>query len=84
VDLDGSGEPDLSFGQPDFNYRALRSTTVLRWEYRPGSVVYLAWQHGRSLHDPDSSFRGVGDLWDLLSDESTNTVLVKADYWISF
>jgi hypothetical protein len=84
VDLDGSGEADFSFGHPDFNYRALRSTTVLRWEYRPGSVVYLAWQHGRSLYGPGSPFRGVGDLWDLLSDESTNTVLIKANYWISF
>jgi hypothetical protein len=84
VDLDGDGGADFSFGEPDFNYRALRSTMVLRWEYRPGSVVYFAWQHGRSFYDPGSSFRGFGDIWDLFSDESTNTLLVKANYWISF
>lgn len=30
-------------GNPDFNYRSLRSTAVLRWEYRPGSTLYVAW-----------------------------------------
>lgn len=27
--------------------RSLRANLVLRWEYRPGSTVYLAWAHGR-------------------------------------
>src|SRR5690606_32992424 len=31
----------------DFNLRSLRGTAVLRWEYRPGSTLYLAWQQNR-------------------------------------
>src|SRR5204863_3724334 len=34
-------------GQPDFNYHSFRTTNVLRWEYRPGSVLFVVWQQGR-------------------------------------
>ena len=84
VDLDADGAADLSFGQPDFNYKSLRSTTVLRWEYRPGSVLFVAWQHGRSEYLSDPSFRGLRDIGDLFSLESDNTFLVKASYWLGF
>ena len=32
---------------PDFNYRSFRTTNVLRWEYRPGSTLFVVWQQGR-------------------------------------
>ena len=28
----------------DFNIRSFRTTNVLRWEYRPGSQLFLVWQ----------------------------------------
>ncbi|MCU0256525.1 MAG: carbohydrate binding family 9 domain-containing protein [Vicinamibacterales bacterium] len=45
-------------GNADFRYSSLRSTNVLRWEYRPGSTLFVVWQHGReSTHDTgDFSF----------------------------
>ena len=33
-------------GNPDFNYKSFRTTNVLRWEYKPGSALYLVWQQG--------------------------------------
>ncbi len=84
VDLDADGTADLSFDQPDFNFKSLRSTLVLRWEYRPGSVLYVAWQHGRSHYVRERAFRAFGDLADLLSLEADNTLLVKFNYWLSF
>ena len=34
-------------GNPDFNYRSFRTTNVLRWEYKPGSTLFVVWQQGR-------------------------------------
>ena len=84
VDVDADGAADFSFGQPDFSYKSLRSTTVLRWEYQPGSVLYVAWQHGRSESVADPSFRALRDIRDLFKLDSDNTLLLKLSYWLAF
>jgi hypothetical protein len=72
-----------SFDQPDFNFRQLRSTVVLRWEYRPGSTVFAIWSHGRTSDTlDDGRFRIDRDLRDLGTAPSENVVMVKANYWI--
>jgi hypothetical protein len=83
-DVDGDGTADFGFTRPDFNVRQIRSTMVTRWEYRPGSVLYIAWQHGRSGFDPDGRFRGLDDLRSLAGEPADNTLLIKANYWFSF
>jgi hypothetical protein len=35
----------------DFAFGSLQSNAVLRWEYRPGSTLYVVWTHGRSERD---------------------------------
>lgn len=84
VDVTGDGSPDFGFARPDFNFRQLRSTAVLRWEYRPGSVLYVAWQHGRDDFARDGAFEPLGELNGLLGLPSDNTLLIKANYWLSF
>lgn len=71
-------------GNGDFNYRSLRGTGVLRWEYRPGSTLYLAWQQARSDYAS-----GVGDF-DFTRDRQAlfrarpdNVLVLKASYWLS-
>jgi hypothetical protein len=50
VDPDGPGAaPVFTFGTPDFNYKSLRGTVVLRWEYRPGSTLYAVWTQNRAV-----------------------------------
>ena len=44
VDFDGDGAPDYTFADKDFNVRSLIGNAVLRWEYRPGSTVFIVWQ----------------------------------------
>jgi hypothetical protein len=83
VDLDNDGLADFSFNQPDFNFSEIRSTLVVRWEYKPGSVLFFAWQHGRSASRSDGTFNWRDDLSDVLSTEADNTLLIKANYWIS-
>jgi hypothetical protein len=70
---------DMSFKVTDLN-----SNSVLRWEYRPGSTLFVVWQHGRS-GDPrtmgtQSWQRDIRDLFDMHPD---NTFLVKVAYWLS-
>jgi hypothetical protein len=67
-----------------FDVRELRSNTVLRWEYRPGSALFLVWQHGRqSFSDQYSVFRAGRDVSDLLREHPNNTFLVKLSYWLN-
>jgi len=57
---------------------------VLRWEYRPGSTLFLVWAHGRQDYAVDQPRRGwtddFGDLFDLHPD---HTFLVKVSYWLN-
>ncbi len=43
VDEGNNGSPDYAFGKPDFNFGQFRSNMVLRWEYIPGSTLFLVW-----------------------------------------
>ena len=69
---------------PDFNYRAFRSTSVLRWEYRPGSALFVVWQQGREDFINDGHFQFGRNLGDLFGTPSTNTFLVKFSRWMNF
>jgi hypothetical protein len=82
VDADGNGSADFTFDDPDFTFRELRSNVVLRWEYRPGSALFLVWSQGRAHADGGGRFRLGRDLADLLSAPGTNTVMVKLSYWL--
>jgi hypothetical protein len=84
VDADGAGPaPTHVFGNPDFRLRSLRGNFVIRWEYRPGSLLYFAWAHGREGFDADPSFDAARDLRDLAHDDHRSRLLVKASYWIN-
>jgi hypothetical protein len=86
VSFTGSADPSgaaLQLDRPDFNFRQLRSTVVMRWEYRPGSTVFAIWSHGRTSDTfDDGRFRFGRDLGDLGAAASENVVMVKANYWI--
>ncbi|HEX6965681.1 MAG TPA: DUF5916 domain-containing protein [Gemmatimonadaceae bacterium] len=84
VDVNGDGTSDLAFGNPDFNVKQFRSTAVLRWEYHPGSTLFVVWQQGRSLVTPTGVFDLGHDASDLLNAPATNVLLVKMNYWLSF
>jgi hypothetical protein len=82
IDRDGDGVADLALGRPDFTVRQLRSNLVLRWEYRPGSAVFLIWSHGRSGFDDDGRLRPGHDLAELGRERGEHVVMVKANYWM--
>ena len=83
VDLDADGSSDLQFGNPDFNVKQFRSTAVVRWEYRPGSTLFVVWSQGRSQFAPTGSFDFRRDSRQLFRAPATNVLLVKLNYWLS-
>jgi hypothetical protein len=58
---------------------------VLRWEYRPGSTLFVVWQHGRQGPGPNDTFRQswMRDYRRLFDLHPDNTFLVKVAYWLS-
>ena len=68
------------------DFKQLRSNLVLRWEYRPGSALFVVWSQGR---DVDGRAPGRPGLWpsrdfrELLALRPQNAVAVKVSYWMS-
>ncbi len=82
-DVDGDGIVD-SFGRPDFNFKQFRSNAVLRWEYRPGSTLFLVWAQGRDQYLPyDGSFQLRQNLDGLFHRQADDIFMVKLSYWIN-
>ncbi|MFN2239455.1 MAG: DUF5916 domain-containing protein [Thermoanaerobaculia bacterium] len=82
VDPDGSGASSpFRFSDPDFNFRSLRGSAVLRWEFRPGSAMYLVWNENRADVAQTGEFRPSKDF-DALADVPADDVLMlKVSYW---
>lgn len=82
VDLDGDGTTE-SFRDPDFGFRQFRSNAVLRWEYLPGSTLFLVWSQGRDHSTRDGDFAFGESVGDLLGVASDNVFMIKLSYWMS-
>ena len=83
VDENLDGQTDYSFDDPDFNFRQFRSNLVLRWEYTPGSTLFLVWQQQRSRSGGTGGFSAGQDLNDLFDTYPSNIFLLKFNYWFS-
>ena len=79
--LAGTSAP-FTFDDPDFNQRFLRGNALLRWEYRPGSVLFLVWQQSRFGFIPQGDFDPGRDASDLWAATPVNVFVIKATYWI--
>ena len=77
------GISDASVSNPDFNFRQFRSNLVIRWEYLPGSTLYLVWSQGRTSSDTNGLFSYGNDLKDLFRITPRNIFLVKFSYWFA-
>ncbi len=83
VDNNSDGINEYTFDNPDFNFNQFRSNLVFRWEYRPGSQVYLVWSNERTdwLNPGNAPLRNAATR---LSDISPNNVfMLKFNYWFS-
>ncbi|MBI4522102.1 MAG: hypothetical protein HY701_14795 [Gemmatimonadetes bacterium] len=82
VDLDGDGQPDYTFRDQDFNVRSLVGNAVLRWEYRPGSTIFLVWQRRQQGNASAGDFDFGRDLDALWAAPADNRFIIKVNYWL--
>jgi len=72
----------LRFDRPDFSVASLNANAVLRWEYRPGSALFVVWSQGRSFDGDPARFDVASQTHDLFSAPATNVLLVKVSHWV--
>jgi len=83
LDPDAEGPaPSQTINNPDFNYISLRGNAVLRWEYLPGSTLYLVWTQTREDVESYGSFRFGRSVNHLFSVKPDNIFMLKISYWL--
>ena len=79
----------LDAGSYDFNFGAVNLNLVYRWEFRPGSSLFLVWTHNKERFEqrdraPDPSrWRNGFDAGFPFGTEPGNTLLAKLSWWFS-
>jgi hypothetical protein len=83
VDENVDGKTDYTFEKNDFNFKQFLSNLVIRWEYSPGSTLFLVWSQTRS-YDTSSGqmdfFNNLGDLFNNGKNVPHNVFLIKFSY----
>ena len=77
-------DPAVTNDPGGFNFKQLQSNVVFRWEYKPGSTLFVVWNEGRQgylAQEGTDNFRG--DVRDLFRLHPANTFLVKVSYWLN-
>jgi hypothetical protein len=78
------GDTTVTDNPGGFNVQAFRSNLVFRWEYRPGSTLFLVWSQGRDGSFPIEGAQGFGgDLRELFAQRSNDIFLIKFSYWFA-
>jgi hypothetical protein len=83
IDENVDGKTDYTMGINDFNVKQFLSNLVVRWEYSPGSTLFLVWSQTRSYNTDSGQmdfFNNVGDLFNKRKDAPHNVFLIKFSY----
>lgn len=83
VDENLDGTTDYSIGNNNFNVQEFLSNLVVRWEYNPGSTIYLVWSQTRSYSNGSGEMDFINNLGDLFNSDNDiphNVFLVKFSY----
>lgn len=80
VDGDLDGTVDFSFTDPDFSLVQFRSNLVVRWEYVPGSEIFLVWSQDISTQGDPAQGLLPGLEQGILGQRPQNIFLIKATY----
>lgn len=83
IDPDGAG-PAASFDvtDPSFTFRSLRGNAVLRWEYLPGSTLFLVWTRSAASDLARGRIDFGSDARALFQGPAENIFLIKLNYWL--
>jgi hypothetical protein len=91
IDPVGDGVQAFTISDRDFNVRSLIGNAVLRWEWRPGSTLFLVWQQSRSERPTSvglpqgtyGNFHFGSDAERLFQIKPENTFMLKVNYWLN-
>jgi hypothetical protein len=73
---------EFIFEASDFNILSFRTNFVLRWEFVPGSTLFLVWQQNKSDYVEKGSLVGITSLWDSIKAEGIDIIALKVSYWL--
>jgi len=76
------GTTNFALGAKDFNTLSFRSNVVLRWEWRPGSTLYVVWQQDRSSTETLGAHVDVTDMLRSVHAPGSNFFIVKTSVWL--
>ena len=83
LDPDGNGPAaPINVANPNFSIVSLRGNAVLRWEYLPGSTVYLVWTQNRFDDANADSFQFARSFDRLSIIKPDNIFMLKIAYWL--
>jgi len=74
--------PQRYSGNPNFNYSEVNLNAIARYEFRPGSVLFLVWTQNRSLSEDNIQMGGLDFARNTLDRSAANVFLIKASYSI--
>ncbi len=77
------GGDQATFDDPSFNAKNLNANAVLRWQFRPGSTLFVVWSQQRSMDGANGTFELSRDASQLFAAPASNTLLVKLSYLMS-
>ncbi len=80
--IDPGNGPAFELSNPDFNFRSLLGNAVLRWEYRPGSTLFIVWQQTRTDVEPFGDFDFSRDYRGLVDRAPQNVFAAKVTFWV--
>jgi hypothetical protein len=75
--------PDTTLPDPAFHVRDLHANLVLRWEYRPGSALFVVWSQQREAALAGPFTHALGEVFGPFALRPADTVLVKLSYWFT-
>ncbi|MGH7711612.1 MAG: DUF5916 domain-containing protein, partial [Gemmatimonadaceae bacterium] len=76
------GSATFTVAPSDFHVLSLRSNVVLRWEWNPGSTLFIVWQQNRRASESYGNPVGVRSMWHTTRAAGDNFFSVKATYWL--
>lgn len=77
-----SGDSDFTIPDHDFRYISLRTSAVLRWEFRPGSTFFLVWQMNKHEDETVAGRINPAVFEEVFGAPGINSIAAKLSWWI--
>lgn len=76
------GAESFTLGNRDFHVLSFRSNLVLRWEWLPGSTLFVVWQQNRRTSEAFGDPARFDELWRTTRSAGDNFLSLKASFWV--